>query len=137
MQKLHTLIHRLHNPDAGMLLIRIALGIVFIHAGWLKIADMDATVTGFSSMGFAPILAYVVSYAELLGGVAFLLGIFVRYAGIVIAIIMLVATKVLFGNGFGLMNGGYEYPLMLMLISLAVVTLGAGKYSLAYMLKKK
>lgn len=137
MKQLHTLIHRLHNPDVGMLLVRIALGIVFIHAGWLKVADMNATVTAFGSMGFGAFLAYFVSYAELLGGVLFMLGLFVRYVGIVIAVIMLVATKLLFANGFGLMNGGYEYPFMLMLISIAVVTLGAGKYSLACMLKKK
>lgn len=136
MVNLQTLGQRLHNPHLGLLLTRVALALVFIHAGWLKVTGMDMVITGFASMGFPAFLAYFVSYAELIGGVALLFGLGVRYVGIVLAVIMLVAVKILFGNGFGLMSGGYEYPLVLMLLLVAVVTTGPGKYSVEQVLKK-
>ena len=136
MNDIHKLMHRLHNPDLAALFIRIALGIVFINAGWMKISNMAATVGFFGSFGFPSPLAYVVSYAELLCGIAFILGFFVRYAGILISIIMVVAAKLVFAKGFSLANGGFEYNFVLMFCALAMVTLGAGTYSLAYMLKK-
>lgn len=137
MNSLHALMHRLHNPDLGILFIRLALGVVFINAGWMKISDMEMVVGFFGQLGFSAGLAYFVSYAELIGGIAFILGIFTRYAGVFLAIIMLVAIKVLFPSGFSLANNGYEYPFVLMLASMALVTFGSGAYSLAGLLKRQ
>jgi putative oxidoreductase len=135
---MNKLMNRLHNPDLGILFIRIALAAVFINAGWFKVNNIDMVVTGFASMGFSSFLAYLVAYAEFLGGILLLLGILARYTGVVIAIIMFVAmTKVHFANGFSLANKGYEYVLVLMLCALAIVVLGAGKYSLTSLFKKK
>lgn len=139
---MHKLMHRLHNPDLGVLFLRVAVGVVFIHAGYLKLADMTPVITGFGAIGFPAWLAYFVAYCELFGGLAVFLGIFVRYAGVVLAIIMLVAFwKVLGPNGFGLSNnpqlgGGYEYVFVLFFSVLALITQGAGKYSLAHFLKR-
>ncbi|MCE9548866.1 DoxX family protein [Candidatus Nomurabacteria bacterium] len=133
---IHSMLHRLHNTDLGILLIRIAIGVVFINAGWLKVSSMEQVVTGFGSIGIPAFLAYFVAYAEFLGGILFVLGLFVRYVGVITSVIMLVALfKVHFVNGFSLANGGYEYVLVLLLGSLAMVTLGAGSYSLAHYLK--
>lgn len=138
MKALHTFLHRLHNPDAGILFIRLALAAVFINAGWSKFMNMEMTITGFGMAGIPAPLAYFVAGAELLCGVLMLVGVLVRYAGILLAIIMFVAlVKVHFVNGFSLQNGGYEYVLVLMLASLAMLTLGAGSYSVAHLLKKK
>lgn len=129
---------KLQNPDLGLLLLRLAVGIVFVYAGWFKLNNMEMVTAGFASMGFAPWLAYLVGYVEFLGGIAMILGLFVQYAGILLAIVMLVAlVKVHAPNGYSLANNGYEYVLMLMLSSLAIVTLGAGKYSVGKLLKKK
>ncbi len=144
MQKIHALIHRLHNPDFGILLVRIVLGLAFMHAGWFKITHVDMIVGGFAMMGIPAVLAYFVTYAEFVCGLLMIIGIFVRYAGIVLASIMVVAiAKVHFPNGYGMMNGvlegkggGYEYVLALLLLSVAMVTFGAGAYSLARVLKK-
>lgn len=137
MNKIHALTHRFHNPDAAILFVRIALAAAFIHAGWLKVTNIDFVVTMFGQMGIPAFLAYVVSYGEFLGGIAVLVGIFSRYAGVLLAIIMLVATfKAHWANGFGMQNGGYEYTFVLFFLSLAMITFGSGKYSLAKLLKK-
>ncbi len=137
MNKLHSLIHRLHNPDLGILFVRIALGLVFISAGWMKITSIQETVGFFGMISLPAWTAYFVAYAEFIGGILFVLGLFTRYAAIVMAVIMLVAVKILFAKGFSMANGGYEYPLVLMLCSIALVTLGSGHYSVAHLIKRK
>ena len=137
MNKIHSLIHKFHNPDAAILFVRIALGAAFIHAGWLKLNDMDMVVQGFASMGMGAFFAYLVAYCEFIGGILVLLGLFVRYAGVVLAIIMFVAfAKVHLPNGFGMQNGGYEYVFVLFFLALAMLTHGAGKYSVAGCLRR-
>lgn len=137
MNKIHTLIHKLHSTDAASLFIRIAVGVVFIYAGWFKIQNMEMVVGGFATVGIPAALAYFVAYAEFISGIAVLIGIFVRYFSILIAIIMVVAFfKVHLANGFSMANGGYEYVFVLFFSALALLTLGAGKYSLAGFLKR-
>ncbi len=129
---------KLHNPDLGILLIRIALGVVFIYAGWLKLQMVDVVVTGFAAIGIPAFLAYVVMYTELIGGILLVLGLYVRVASILLAIIMTVATiKVHWAAGFSLANGGYEYTFVLGLAAIALVTLGSGKYALVRLMRRK
>src|SRR5262245_12758289 len=105
MNKIHDLIHKCHNPNLGIFLIRLALGAVFIHAGYGKLQMLSEVVAGFGSMGIPAWLAYVVAYSEFLGGIAMILGIFVRYFGVILAIIMLVAFwKVHLPNRFSIAN---------------------------------
>lgn len=137
MQNIHTLIHRLHNPDAGIFLLRLALAAVFVTHGWEKVSNIDQFIGFFSQIGIGAFLTYVWAYTEFLGGIALFLGIFVRYAGMLLAFGMAVAIfAVHWPNGYSLANGGYEYVLTLFLGTLAIVTLGSGKYSLARMWQK-
>ncbi|MEK7095238.1 MAG: DoxX family protein [Patescibacteria group bacterium] len=129
-------INRLQNADLGIFFIRLAIGIVFVHAGWLKLSDMDMAVTGFAAGGMPAFLAYLVAYGEFIGGILLILGLWVRYAAIVIGIIMIVAIfKVHLVNGFGMSKGGFEYPLVLLLGALSIITLGEGKYSVLRLFK--
>ncbi len=119
-----------HNKNFGLLLIRIALGLVFVYHGWGKVDNMEATIGFFGSIGLAPFWAYITAWVELLGGLLLILGICVREAGALLTIVMLTAIfKVHLANGFG-GNGGYEFQLVLLLASLAMVFTGAGKYAL-------
>lgn len=142
MRQIHTLLERFHNVDLGILFIRLALAAAFIFHGWQKIQAIDVTAGFFAQGGIdwvfgALFWTYVVAYAEFLGGIALLLGVFVRYAGIVLAVAMAVAVfYVHWQGGFSLANNGYEYALTLLLASLALVTTGGGAYSLAKIFRK-
>lgn len=125
----------LDNGDLGRLLLRLAVGIVFINAGWKKIEGIDMVVGFFGSLGFSAWLAYLVAYVEFIGGLVILLGVHARYSALVLAAIMLVATiKVHLPNGYSLQAGGYEYTLLLLLVAGAIATLGEGKYSFSGLL---
>lgn len=136
MTKIHELTHKVHNPDFGILMIRLALGAVFLNSAILKLSNIEAVIGFFGMIGFAPWLAYFVSYVEFIAGICFVLGIFTRYAAVFTAVFMIVATKLVFANGFSLANGGYEYTFVLCLASVALITFGSGRYSLAKCLHK-
>src|SRR3989344_2951956 len=112
------------TTDSGLLVIRIGVGAIFIYSGWLKVSDLAGTVTQFSQMGFAPFWAYLVSFIELIGGIAVLLGIWTRISAKLLAIIMLVAVYVLRGNLVMALA-----PISLFFSSFALALSGGGKYS--------
>ncbi len=120
-----------HNKSLALLLIRVALGIVFIYHGWSKIQDISGTMNFFASIGFSGAFwTYLVAYVEFIGGIAMLLGVRVREVSVLFVATMTVAIyAVHFKNGFNVMVGGYEYPLTLLLASLAMIFAGSGKYT--------
>jgi putative oxidoreductase len=109
------------NKSSGLLVLRIGLAAVFIMAGWMKVSNLDATVAGFASMGLSSFWAYVVSFTELIAGIALLLGVYTRLAAALLAIVMISAT-VLVHKDFTL--------LLHISATLALVLSGGGKYSL-------
>lgn len=119
------------NEDAGILILRVAVAIPFIVHGYAKLVDHGSVVTFFGQLGiFAPaFMAWLVGLVEFVGGIALLLGIFVRTSGVLLAIVMVVAIATVHGkNGYSLMTGGYEYTLTLLLAALATAFTGAGAY---------
>lgn len=119
------------NQNIGLLALRLAVAIPFIVHGYGKLADHAMYVQAFTAIGiFAPaFMAWVVGLVEFVGGVAVLLGVFVRTAGALLTIVMIVAIATVHAkNGYALMTGGYEYPLTLLLAALATAFTGAGEY---------
>lgn len=119
--------------DRGLLLVRLALGIVFVAHGWQKLAvyGVAGVATGFGQLGFPlPMLnAVLITAVELGGGLLLIAGAGTRIVGALLAFSMLVATLVVHrAAGFFLPNG-YEFSLTLMLVSLALTQTGAGRYS--------
>jgi putative oxidoreductase len=87
----------------------------------------------FSQMGIpAPALsAWLVIFAEFFCGIAVLLGLFTRLAAIPIAIDMLGAIIFVHAkHGLFVQNGGFEYPLTMLVASLALVIGGPGLYAI-------
>ncbi len=114
------------NTDAGLLVLRLGVGAIFIYSGYMKATDMTMTLSGFATMGFNAFWAYLVTVVELLGGMAVLLGVYTRLAAVPLTITMIVATYVLRSNMAMIFS-----PLMLFFASLALVLAGSGKYSVA------
>ncbi len=113
------------NKSAGFLVLRIGVGAIFIFSGWMKVSDLTATVGFFGGIGFAPFWAYLVSFVELFGGVAVLLGVYTRIAAKLLTIIMVVAIYVLRDNLQMAMT-----PVSLFFSTLALTLAGGGRYSL-------
>ena len=83
------------------------------------------------SVGFAPgyLMALLAGSAEFFGGILLILGLLARPAAIVTAFTMAMAMTVHIGNGLFISNNGYEFALMLLAASLALVFSGAGSFS--------
>ncbi len=110
---------------AGAALLRVAPGIMFIaHSVVLKYFTftLAGTAQYFVSIGLPAFLAYVVFAAEAVGGVLLVFGIRTRWVALALIPVLIGATWAHVGNGwvFNAPNGGWEYPLFLIVISLVV-----------------
>jgi len=114
----------------GDSLLRVALGLMFIaHSVVLKYFTftLAGTAQYFASIGLPASLAYVVFALEAIGGVLLVFNVAARWVALALVPVLLGAMWVHFGNGwvFSAPNGGWEYPLFLIVISI-VVALQAG-----------
>jgi putative oxidoreductase len=114
----------------AFLALRVVVAVAFIFHGWSKVSAMDGTVQMFASMGVGSFMTYVAAYVEFLGGLALLLGVATRLAGGLLAIFMVVAIYLVhLDKGYSMMNGGYEYQLLLLVSVIYFALVGPGKYS--------
>jgi len=135
------LTYKIFKPadSASALPLRLAAGVIFTaHGaqklfGWFGGYGLEGTGQFMASMGLEPglLMALLTGSAEFFGGLALLLGLAVRPASLLLAITMLVAiVAVHLPNGLFLSNSGYEFALALLGISIALLILGAGRWSL-------
>ncbi|TSB44816.1 DoxX family protein [Alkalicoccobacillus porphyridii] len=105
------------KTEFGLLILRIVVGITFLIHGLDKFnGGIEGTVGMFDDMGLPAILAYIVTFAEVIGGLALILGLLTRTVSIVFAIIMIGAIyQVKLPAGF---LGGYELDLVLLACSI-------------------
>ena len=131
------------NASASQLALRIPVGIILAaHGsqklfGWFGGYGLEATGQWMASIGLNPgtLMALLAGSAEFFGGLALILGLFVRPAAVVIAFTMLVAIfAVHIGNGLFMSNNGYEYGLALLAASVSLAISGAGRASIDRML---
>lgn len=119
----------------GALVLRVALGVMFLaHAG-LKIFVFTpaGTVGFFQSLGLPGVLAYATIAAEVLGGIALILGVYVRVVSIALIPILLGAIIFVHGaNGwlYSNPNGGWEFPAFWAVALVVQALIGAGAYAL-------
>lgn len=116
-------------------LLRISLGLMFIaHSVILKygIYTLAGTAGYFSSIGLPAFLAYVVFWMEAIGGVLLIVGYQSRLVSAALLPILIGALWAHAGNGwvFSGENGGWEYPLYLIVLLLAQILLGNGGFAL-------
>jgi putative oxidoreductase len=130
------LIKSFGDESYTILLLRLVLAAVFLAHGSQKVFGifggygLAVTTQFFVSKLHIPVfLAYVASFTEFLGGFSMLFGIVTRIFAAGLVIDMAVAIfAVHLRNGF-FAPSGFEFPLTLLIISLAVFLRGPGKLS--------
>ncbi|HYQ14243.1 MAG TPA: DoxX family protein [Polyangiaceae bacterium] len=113
--------------------LRVATGVVLAVHGAMKLLDIPVTVQGFTHLGipYPQYAVYLAIAGELLGGLGLLVGFLTRLAAFGTLSSMIVAIHYGHGgHGLLLQNGGWEYPLILALLSLFFISHGAGPASL-------
>jgi putative oxidoreductase len=115
----------------GLLVLRVALGLIFFFHGYPKLAHSGAGMQGFFVQhGLPGYFVYIAGIVEVFGAILLVLGLFTRAAALLLAIEMGVAIwKVHSGGGY-LAVHNYEFPLALLAGSFALATVGAGLVSL-------
>lgn len=129
----------LMKTDAGwgITVLRIVTGIIFVgHGapkfGWMGEGGLAGSAEFLGSIGLPlpMVSAFLVASFETFGGAFLVIGLLTRFWSAGLAFAMLIAvTMVHLPNGmYG--QGGYQWALLLMACSLALMFEGAGKASL-------
>lgn len=123
----------------GLLLVRLVVGLLFVgHGaqklfGWFGGYGPKGTGGWMESIGIKPgiMMAVLAGLMEMVGGLLLTSGLFTPVAGLLIVLVLLGATfKVHIKNGLWITADGYEYPLVLISIVVALALIGAGPYSI-------
>lgn len=122
------------SDNYGVFLLRLALGVMWIAHALLKwfVFTLPGTAQFFESVGVPGFLAYPVFIAELAGGIALVLGIYARQIALLLIPVMIAAAWVHVPNGWVHTSegGGWEYPVFLIVTSLALWLIGDGAWAL-------
>lgn len=115
----------------GLLLLRVALGVIFIYHGYPKLfGHTRETMRAFAHMGLPGYFVYIAGVVEFFGGCMLVAGLFTRVAGLLLAIEMAVGlwrVHNIISNPMAV--GNYELPLVLAVSTFALATVGAGLIS--------
>lgn len=121
-----------HGKDIGLLVLRLGAGAILVYHGYGKLfggaPGMEMFTGMVDNLGFPlpAFFAYCAALTEFFGGIALILGFGTPVFGVLAAIVMLVA---LVGVKKTALPAG-DPDLALLAISLSLVAMGAGKYSL-------
>ena len=118
----------------GAFINRIALGTILLAHGALKIFvfTTPGTVGFFESLGLPAIAAYLTIFGEVVGGTFLLLGIYSRLTALLSLPILSGAVWAHLGNGwlFSNQGGGWEFPVLLIVLAVVVAIQGAGSFAI-------
>lgn len=118
----------------GAFVLRIGLGTMWMTHALLKwfVFTIPGFATWLGTQGLPAAFAWPVFILELVGGLAMVLGIYGRYVALLLMPIMMVAAWTHIPNGWVFSNqgGGWEYPVFLLIGSLAYGLIGDGAFAL-------
>ena len=121
------------NAKHSAFIMRLALGGILLAHGLLKLLvfTIPGTVGFFESLGLPAVIAYLTIFGEIVGGTAIILGLYTRLAAVLSLPILLGAFWTHAGNGWVFSNegGGWEFPLLLVVLAIAVALNGNGAYA--------
>lgn len=118
----------LTNQEIALLIVRMVVGSVFVlHGsqkvfGWFGGPGLNGFASWLGTLGIPAWLAYVSAFSELIGGLMILVGFMAPLAAFFLAINMLVAIYLVhLPHGYFTQNNGFEYPLNLLFLCLAII----------------
>ena len=124
------------NLNVLLLILRLAVGVFMLTHGIGKLQSLLGSdlIQFHDPLGVGATASITLAvFAEVFCSVLLILGLGTRFVAIPLLITMMVATFVIHINdGFG----KQELPLLYTLIYITIIVLGAGKYSLDYLLLK-
>ncbi|MGI4896717.1 MAG: DoxX family protein [Janthinobacterium lividum] len=126
------------NSDLGQLALRVGIGGTLVAHGAQKLfgafggGGLEGTAGAMHAMGFRPGKrnALLAGISEAGGGALLALGLATPVGGASAAAAMAAAAFVHKPNGFFATSGGFEYPAILGLASIALAIDGPGRFSL-------
>ena len=118
------------SVDLGLLILRVGIGATFIVHGWGKLiggpdvwAKLGGAVTGHGLPLPATFWGFMAMVAEFGGGIALILGVFMRVFSALLFITMAVAVST--KSGFS----NYAYPLSMAVVALSLFFIGPGRFN--------
>jgi putative oxidoreductase len=130
------------DDDVGMLIVRLALGIVmFPHGaqkllGWFGGGGFAGTMQGMTGMGLPAVVVFLVILAEFFGSLSLITGVLGRLGAFGILCVMVGAVVTVhlpngfFMNWMGNQKGeGFEYHLLAIGMAIAILIKGSGAFS--------
>lgn len=122
------------SPYAALLLRLVLGGLFLAHAGLKVFVFTPAgTAAFFGSLGLPPALAYATIAAEIVGGLALILGVWTRLVALALVPVLLGAIAAVHGAAgffFNNPNGGWEFPAFWIAGLLVLALLGDGARAL-------
>lgn len=132
-----------YHEGLGLLILRLVVGSIFIAHGSQKVfglfggPGLDGFVTWAATIGVSPLFAHLAAFAELIGGVMMFTGIVTELGAFLTIPVMIGAVWLVhWKSGYFMQNGGFEYPLNLIFLALAVIIGGPGKGALYNPIKR-
>jgi putative oxidoreductase len=131
------------HKDIGILIIRLFIGLTFVWIhGWKKITGGPETwekiggAAGNFGITFLPVFwGFMASFAEAVGGLLIMLGLFFRPATVLITLTMFVAASSHIFNEDPINR--VIYPLQLASVMIGLFFIGPGRYSLDALFTRK
>ncbi len=120
--------------ELGLSILRLTVGVVFIAHGAQKffMLGVPAVTEGFAQGGIPmpSFMAPFIASVEFLGGIALVVGLLTRLAALGTALTMLGAIFFVHLKGGFFLPAGFEYNLVLLSASVALLLMGPGTLSL-------
>ena len=121
--------HLAQFTDFGLVFLRLMVGLVFVDSGYRDLRNPAARA---ASIGLPEGLSIFIGAAEVLGGVAVIIGVWPQLAAIGLILIMLGALQkkiFVWKTGFWGKDGlGWNYELILVSMLLVVLFTNGGSY---------
>lgn len=122
-----------NNTDIAKLILRLSTGVLILFHGIHKVIHGTGSIKDMLlNAGLPEFFSYGVYLGEVVAPIFIILGLYARVASMVLGVNMLMAIFLSYGFSFSLAKFGglaIESPLLFLIMSILIVLLGSGKYS--------